>query len=273
MVLETGRVVAVGDGVVQPGGALERRLAVEGRVDPARHGRRGGEPVGLEPAGAELEPVLALGDHVGGRQPAVVGLGLRQLDVDRGLVVQDALRPRRVDGCLHPARVAGQVVGVAQRDLQPRHALAPLGGVAERPADGPRASGHHDGDRDVLGDLGQGGVGDHEGADQVGPPLVGPVDVRRQRLGQRSVPGREHRRVVDQSSPGFGKHPLTLARRAAVCRAGRSRVGASAGQFRLESARLQLAADAVGLQIRLDFDAVRLRTAGSTSPPGDEPLG
>jgi hypothetical protein len=84
------------------------------------------ELVGLEPAGAELEPVLALGDDVRGASHPWSASDLRQLDVDRGLVVQHALGPRGVDGCLHPAGVPGQVVGVAQRDLQPATRLPRL---------------------------------------------------------------------------------------------------------------------------------------------------
>src|SRR3954452_22833790 len=50
-VLESGVVVAMAYGVVQPGGALERRLAVEGGVDPGRDGRGGGGGGGLGPRG------------------------------------------------------------------------------------------------------------------------------------------------------------------------------------------------------------------------------
>ncbi len=63
-------VAGVAYGVVQPGRALERRLAIERRVDPPRQRVRRGEGGGLEAAGAELQPQLGLGDHVGGREPA-----------------------------------------------------------------------------------------------------------------------------------------------------------------------------------------------------------
>ena len=67
--------------------------------------------------------MLALGDHVGGGQPGGGRVGLGQLDVDRGRVVERALVPGGVDRRGDPPRVAGQVVGVAQRDLEPGHRL------------------------------------------------------------------------------------------------------------------------------------------------------
>ena len=80
-VLEAGLVVAVADGVVEAGRALERRLAVERGVDPGRDRAGGGEEVGLDAAGAELQVVLGLGDRVGRGQPVGGRVGLRELDV------------------------------------------------------------------------------------------------------------------------------------------------------------------------------------------------
>ena len=120
--------------------------------------------------------------------------------------------PRGVHRGRHPAGVARQVVGVAQRDLQAGDGQVVLGRELERAGDRARPTGHHDGDRDGLGHRRQRDVGDHERGDQVGVPLVAPADVRRQRLRQRGVAGREDGGVVDEASEGFRQHPLTLVR-------------------------------------------------------------
>ena len=56
-------------GAVQAGGALERRLPVEGGVDPRGDRGRVGDQVVVDVAQAELEPVAGGGDLVGGREP------------------------------------------------------------------------------------------------------------------------------------------------------------------------------------------------------------
>ena len=98
---------------VQPGRALERGLAVQRGVDPAGQDLGGRERGGLEPAGTELQAQLGRADDVRRGQPAVVGRGLRQLDEHRDRLLQ------LVECRDHTAHVAGQVVEVPDRDLQP----------------------------------------------------------------------------------------------------------------------------------------------------------
>ncbi len=121
VVLEAGLRVAVPDRPVQAGGALEGHLAVERGVDPRDDLGGGREGGGLGPTGAELQPQLGAGHLVGGREPGRGHLGAGQLDVDRGVLVEHALGARRVDRRDHPPGVAGQVVEVAQGDLDPGH--------------------------------------------------------------------------------------------------------------------------------------------------------
>ena len=204
LVLEAVR-ARVPQRVVQPGRALERRLPVERRVDPVGQGRRGREQVGLQPAGAELQPQLGLGDGVGGAQPVGSGLLLRQLDVDRGLVLEHPVGAGRVDGGDHAAGVAGQVVGVAQRHLDPGHVGTLAPGQVQRRPDRTGPAGDHDRQRDPGVDVRDLDVGDDERADQVGVPLVGPGGVRRHGVGQRRVTGREDRGVVDQAAEDVGQ--------------------------------------------------------------------
>ena len=140
----------VPQGVVQPGRALERRLPVERGVDPRGQGGRGREQVRLQPAGAELQPQLGLGHRVGGAQPGRTRLLLGELDVHRRLVVEHAVRPGGVDRGHHAAGVAGQVVEVAQRDLEAGHVGAVAAGEVQRAADRAGTAGDHDRQRDAA---------------------------------------------------------------------------------------------------------------------------
>ena len=185
------------DGVVQPGRALERRLPVERGVDPVRQRVGGRERGRLQPAGAELEPELGLGDLVGRPQPAAAVGHVRQLDVD----------PFRLDAAVvggrgHPTGVAGEVVEVAQRDLDTGDLVPAAGSEPQRTLDRSRAAGDDDREPEGCVDLGDLDVAHDEGADQVGPPLLAALAVGRDGVGQRGVPGREDRGVVDQSGPG-----------------------------------------------------------------------
>ncbi len=124
VVLEPGFVVAVGDGVVQPGGALERRLAVEGRVDPARERRRGGNLSASSPPVRNLSrcspsaTTSAAASQAWSARPAAARR--RRACPPRATPSARAASTAAV----HPAGVAGQVVGVAQRDLEPVDPLA-----------------------------------------------------------------------------------------------------------------------------------------------------
>ena len=194
---------------VQPGGALERQLAVQCRVDPGGQPLGGRERVGVQPAGAQLESQLGGGDLVGGGQPGVRRVAGGQLDEDRGVLVEDALAPGGVDGRDHPTSVAGRVVDVAQGDLEPRDRQSAARAQLGRPEDLAGTPGQHHGDRGPRGDLREVGVADHEGAHQP-RGLAGAVGVRRQGGSQGRVAGREGRRVVDEPDPervgdGFGE--------------------------------------------------------------------
>ena len=223
VVLEAGLRVAVANRLVQAGGALERRLAVEGRVHPRGHLGGGREGVGVGAPGAELEPQAEVGpggDLVGRGQPAVGRRRLRQLDVDRGRLVEDALPARGVQGRGDPACVAGEVVRVAQRDLEARHRQAEPVGQSERAGDLSRATRDHDGEGGIgAAHQRQVGVAEHEAADEPGVPLGPAGGVRRGGVGQRGVAGREDGGVVDQAGPGrhqvlwiSGLHSDTLTR-------------------------------------------------------------
>ena len=121
VVLEAGLVVAVPQRVVQPGRALERRLPVQRGVDPGRHARRrSGTGAASSPPVRSLSRCSAAATSSSAR-PASRGSAsvCGQLDVHRGLVVEVPLGAGGVDRGDDPAHVAGQVVEVAQRDLQP----------------------------------------------------------------------------------------------------------------------------------------------------------
>ena len=142
--------------------------------------------------------------------------GGRQLDVHRDLVVEDALAPCDVHRGGDPAGVAGQVVGVGQRDLQAgqdRRRLRAEGGGAD---DGTGTAGQHHRHRKGHGersiDLGYVDVLDDQRPDEVGVPLLAARDVSRDRLGERKIAGREDRGVVDEPAPGRWQcgHTVTL---------------------------------------------------------------
>src|SRR3954447_20904801 len=115
-VLEAGRVVPVAHRVVETGGALERRLAIERGVDPGGHRGGSGEQVGLDAAGAQLEAILGLAARARACQPSRGRLRLRQLHVHTG-VSDPALAARGVDGRRDPPDISGHVVEVADRGL------------------------------------------------------------------------------------------------------------------------------------------------------------
>ena len=136
-------------------------------------------------------------------QPALEP-GVRQLDVDRDVLVEDAVGAGGVHRGDDPAGVAGQVVEVAQRDLEAGQPEAEPGGQRRRhrrSAPAPPVT-TTDSRAGVSRSGRQVGVPDDEGADQVGVRRVPPGGVRGHGLGQRRVAGREDRRVVDESGPG-----------------------------------------------------------------------
>ena len=140
----------VPDGAVQPGGALERRLAVERRVDPARPARAAaGKACASSPPVRNFSRSSAAATSSAAASQAPVELDVRELDVDRHVVVEHALGAGGVDGGDHPAGVAGQVVGVAQRDLEARDGDVQLAAPAPAGAgDLPGAAGDHDRQRE-----------------------------------------------------------------------------------------------------------------------------
>ena len=115
-----------------------------------------GKRCGLEPAGAELQVVLGLGDRVGRGQPVGGRLRLRELDVHRG----SSSRP--------PASRAASTAVVIRRTLPAmssrsrtavsrpttRCRLRRRGAARRRP---PRAAGEHDRDRDRSSTSGSSG--------------------------------------------------------------------------------------------------------------------
>ena len=215
MVLEPGLGIPVAQGVVQPGSALERELPVERGVDPGGDLVRAGEEVRLDAAGAELQPELGGGDLVGRCLPAVGHVASGQLDEDGRLVVEGAVAAGRVDGGDDPASVAGEVVEVAERDLEAGDGVAGAGGEPERAGHGTGAAGDHDRERDLVGRHGRHSlVSDDEGGHQVAVPLVSAGPEGLDRVGQVGVAGREDGRVVEEAGPhGWqeSRHGATLA--------------------------------------------------------------
>jgi hypothetical protein len=205
-------VAGVPDGVVEPGGALERGLAVQGGVDPPGQRVGAGEGRRLEPTGAELEPVLRRGDLLGRAQPGRRRGGRGQLDVHGHPLVEDAVGARRVDRRHHPAGVAGQVVQVAQGDLDPGQRQPQLRAERGRPGQLARpARAHHREGRAEAAHERQVGVPEHEGADQLRAVLGRAGGEGRGGVGEGRVAGREDRRVVDDPGPGVGDgHDVSL---------------------------------------------------------------
>jgi hypothetical protein len=147
-----------------------------------------------------LESQLGGGHLVGGGQPGVRRVDGGQLHEDRGVLVEDTLAAGGVDGRHDATGVAGRVVDVAQRDLEPGHGQSTALAQLRRPVDLAGAPGQHDGDRGALGHLRQVGVADHEGADQP-RGRAGAVGVRREGGVEGRVAGREGGRIVDQPDP------------------------------------------------------------------------
>ncbi len=135
-------------------------------------------------------------------QPAVGSQSvLRQLDVDGHVVAQ--LAAHLVDRGDHAPGVAGEVVGVAQRDLDAGDLEAEALREPHRSGDLTGAAGHHHGQRAAEpADQRQVGVAEHERPDEAGVPLLAPGGERRGRLVQRGVAGREDGGVVDEAQPG-----------------------------------------------------------------------
>ncbi len=96
----------VAHGAVQAGGALERGLAVQGRIDPGGHRRRVGHQVVVHVAQPQLEPEVGRGHLVGGGEPGGRGpdRGPRRGRVRRR---ERALVAGVVERGHHPADVAG----------------------------------------------------------------------------------------------------------------------------------------------------------------------
>ena len=130
MVLEPGVLVAVADGVVQPGGALERQLAVERGVEQAASSARRGTRR-RHAAGAELQLELGRGELVERGEPAVRRRPPAAAAARRRPATSSSSSRERVDHRDQPARVAGQVVLVAQRELDAPAATRPAARVAQ----------------------------------------------------------------------------------------------------------------------------------------------
>src|SRR4051794_30982085 len=102
----------------------------------------------------------------------------------------------------HPRRVASQVVEVAQGDLEAGEVQAQLRAQPDRAGELTCAAGDDHGQRAAeTTDQRQVGVSQHEGADQLRAVLGQAGGVRRSRLVQRCVTGREDGGVVNQTGP------------------------------------------------------------------------
>ena len=83
--------------------------------------------------------------------------------VDRRPLVEQPLAPGRVEGRDHAASIPGQVVEVAQRDLDADDGVGCLVGQAQSAGDRPGATGDDDRQRDLaVGDLGYLVIGDDQ---------------------------------------------------------------------------------------------------------------
>ena len=189
----------VPDGVVQPGRALERRLAVQRRVDPpasvrARReaprppDRRCGTSAAARPRRPRRRPPASrLGGRIGG-----------QLDEDRARRRPRARRGAATTRRALPARSSrsrSAISSPARSSPSRRHEpdrAGELPGAAGTTTDSGIADAAHQ--RQV-------GVPEHEAADQLGAVLGRAGAVRRRRLVERGVAGREDRGVVDQTAP------------------------------------------------------------------------
>ena len=203
VVLEAGRGVAVAQRAVQPGRALERCLAVEGGVDPgapapAPTGRRGPRchRCGTSAAARRRRPRR--------RRRASRRWAVRRSSgpaaARRGSRIVAQLVAHLVDGGHHAPGVAGEVVEVAQRDLEAGDLQAQALRQPDRSGDLAGAAGHHHGQRAAeAAHQRQVGVAEHERPDEAGVPLLATGGVRRGRLVQGGVAGREDGGVVDEA--------------------------------------------------------------------------
>jgi hypothetical protein len=119
------------------------------------------------------------------------------------VVVEHPVGAGGVDRGDHPSGVAGQVVEVAQRELQALERDVQLAAEVGGPRYLTGTAGEHDRERDRGGlERRDVGVADHEGADQVAVRLRAAGDVGPGRVAERGVAGREDGGVVDQATPG-----------------------------------------------------------------------
>ena len=209
-------VAGVPDRVVQAGRALERRLAVERGVDPAGEPWAAGNRSASSPPVRNFSRSSAAATSSAAASHAVGGADVRQLDVHRHVVVEEPVGAGRVDGGDHPPGVAGEVVEVAQRDLEPGDASpsfaasrrapaiwpAPPVTTTESGAWLPRSAG-----RSVSRDDEGRRPGRRHGVRPAG-------HVRRDRVGEGGVARGEDRGVVDQADAASGsscvRHAATL---------------------------------------------------------------
>ncbi len=191
-------VAGVAYGVVQTGRALERRLAVERRVDPAGQRMCGRERRGLQPAGAELQSELGRGHLVGGREPGRRVADMGELDVHRDLRLDvGGSAATTTAGRCRPRSSRSRSAISRPARFSPSFAQSPAG-----PGELPGAAGDHHRQRPAEAThQRQVGVLQDEGADQLGAVLGRPGGVRRGGLVERRVAGREDRGVVDQTRP------------------------------------------------------------------------
>ena len=127
---------------------------------------------------------------------------MRELDIDGRVVVEHALGPSIVERRGDAAGVSGQVVEVAQGDLQRGGLETELAAQPQRSRDLAGATGHHDrqGDPGIPG-LWYVGVLEHERADEVGVRSFAVRDMGHERLVDGRVARREDRGIVDEAAP------------------------------------------------------------------------
>ena len=221
VVLEAGLLVAVPHRVVQPGRALERQLAVEGRLDAGGElaQRSGTGPADAPPvrnfrwisraassSRAASQPCDGLPGGIGG---------------SANTATSSSCSLERVDDLDQPLRVVGEVLLVAQRELDgaQRQALR-AGHPGDRRLDRAGAAGDDEVDAQwsrltlagarcstTDGEVGDLDVADHEAADQVGVLLVAVVHVVGDGLLERGVARREDRGVVHEAvQEGRNRH-------------------------------------------------------------------
>ena len=199
MVLEAV-LAGVPDRAVQPGRALERRLAVERGVDPAgQHvGRTGTRRPRARRCGTSA---AARPRRPRRRRPASRarrsrrGAARRRPGTSR-LSTSRRPRPPPAGRCRPRSSRSRSAISRPAR-LSPSFAHRPAG-----PGELAGAAGDHDRQRAAeAAQQRQVGVPEHEAADQLGAVLGRARGVGRGRLVERRVAGREDRGVVDQTGP------------------------------------------------------------------------